>query len=157
VPCTPRAPCSDDPPEGQWDTDPEELAAFFEVGRAPTPGPSEPRAQPKVSRIRGNAKKTTPLCLSPKMGCAVSCCNPLLGRETRDLRSVVPSTNTALPVLLILYLITQTDRSPWVRPDLWAGPELNYLADLGEEVPKRQGTGPIRDKGKKREGKRPYT
>jgi hypothetical protein len=34
---------------------------------------------------------------------------------------------------------------------------VNYLEDLGEEVPKHQGGGAIRSKGKKKEGKKPYT
>jgi hypothetical protein len=55
-------PCSDDLPAGLWDADPDTLATFFEQGTAPTPGPSEPPALSKVSRIRGNAKKTTLLC-----------------------------------------------------------------------------------------------
>jgi hypothetical protein len=55
-------PRSDDLPAGEWDADPDALATFFEEGRAPTPGPSEPPAPPKVSRIWGSAEKTTPLC-----------------------------------------------------------------------------------------------
>jgi hypothetical protein len=57
----------------------------------------------------------------------------------------------------MLHLILQTDGSPWVRPDSWEGPEVNYLADLGEEIPTCWGTGAIRNKGKKKEVKKPYT
>jgi hypothetical protein len=59
--------------------------------------------------------------------------------------------------LLILHLILQTDGSPWVRLDSWEGPEVNYLEDLGEEIPRYQGTGAIRNKEKKKEVKKPYT
>jgi hypothetical protein len=35
---------------------------------------------------------------------------------------------------------------------------VNYLEDLGEEIPKYWGAGAIRrDKGKKKEAKKPYT
>jgi hypothetical protein len=34
---------------------------------------------------------------------------------------------------------------------------VNFLEDLGEEIPTRQGTGAIRKKGKKKEVKKPYT
>jgi hypothetical protein len=34
---------------------------------------------------------------------------------------------------------------------------VNYLEDLGEEVPKRSGGGAIGAKGKKKERKMPYT
>jgi hypothetical protein len=105
-------PCPDVLPEGEWDADPNALAAFFEEGRVPTPGPSGSSALPKVSRMRGSAKKTTPLCQSPETGCAASRCNPSLGREAQDLRLVVPSTNTALPFLLILRLIFLGRRLP---------------------------------------------
>jgi hypothetical protein len=55
-------------------------------------------------------------------------------------------------------LIVQTDGSPWVRPDSWLGPEVNYLEDLGEEIPKYRGAGAIRrDTGKKKQVKKPYT
>jgi hypothetical protein len=57
----------------------------------------------------------------------------------------------------MLPLIFQTDGSPWVQPDSWEGPEVNYLEDLGEEIPTRRGTRAIRNKGKKKEVKKPYT
>jgi hypothetical protein len=34
---------------------------------------------------------------------------------------------------------------------LWEGPEVNYLEDLGLEIPTRWGTRAIRHKGKKKE------
>jgi hypothetical protein len=34
---------------------------------------------------------------------------------------------------------------------------VNYLEDLGEEIPTRRGTGVIRNKGKKKEVKKPDT
>jgi hypothetical protein len=34
---------------------------------------------------------------------------------------------------------------------------VNYLEDLGEEIPRYQGTGAVRSKGKKKEAKKPYT
>jgi hypothetical protein len=93
----PRRPRSNGSLVGEWDASPDALAAFFEEGRAPTPGPSGHPVPSKVSRIWGSAKKTTPLCKSPQTRCVVSRCNPLLGRETWDLRPVVPCTNTVLP------------------------------------------------------------
>jgi hypothetical protein len=38
---------------GDRDADPDELQAFFEEGRAPTPGPSTLQENTQVSRIRG--------------------------------------------------------------------------------------------------------
>jgi hypothetical protein len=69
---------------------------------------------------------------------------------------VVPPHEHCVAPLLILHLIIQTDGSPWVRPDSWEGPEVNYLEDLGEEIPKYRGTGAIRSKGKKKAAKKPY-
>jgi hypothetical protein len=70
---------------------------------------------------------------------------------------VVPPYEHCVALLLILHLIPQIDGSPWVQPDSWEGPEVNYLEDLGEEIPKYQGTGAIRRKGKKKEVQKPYT
>jgi hypothetical protein len=44
---------TDPPVAGDRDADPDELQAFFEEGRAPTPGPSDPLVKKQVSRIRG--------------------------------------------------------------------------------------------------------
>jgi hypothetical protein len=45
---------------GDRDADPDELQAFFEEGRAPTPGPSDPPAKKQVSRIRGETPRRPP-------------------------------------------------------------------------------------------------
>jgi hypothetical protein len=56
-----RTPLLTDPSvAGDRDTDPDELQAFFEEGRAPTPGPSDPPAKRKVSRIQGETLRRPP-------------------------------------------------------------------------------------------------
>jgi hypothetical protein len=45
---------------GDRDADPAELQAFFEEGRAPTPGPSDPKDKSRVSRIRGETLRRPP-------------------------------------------------------------------------------------------------
>ena len=77
--------------EGE-EVEPDELAAAFEEGRAPSPGPVH-----SVSRIRGNAKKTTPAWKSSERGVRGRPQKTLVNWATRDLRFVVPSTNTVFP------------------------------------------------------------
>jgi hypothetical protein len=45
---------------GDRDADPAELQAFFEEGQVPTPGPSAPKENTQVSRMRGKALRRPP-------------------------------------------------------------------------------------------------
>jgi hypothetical protein len=90
---------------GDRDTDPAELQAFFEEGRAPTPVPSAPQEQSPVSRIRWKALRRPP-CSACRL--RQGAWSPAVTLNwvgvTRDLRFAVPQYEHCVAFLLILYL-----------------------------------------------------
>jgi hypothetical protein len=91
---------------GDRDANPDELQAFFEEGRAPTRGPSAPKDNLQVSRIRWEALRRPP-CSACRLrrGERSPAVTPYRVGMTWDLRPVVPPYEHCVAPLLILHLI----------------------------------------------------